>query len=260
MTTPSVVLTIAGTDSGGAAGTAADLAAIGHHGCHGACVVTAVTAQDTTGVHAVHPVPVDVVDAQISAVLDDLPVTVVKTGMLGSPDVVALVAHRLAHLPTVVDPVLVATSGAVLGDDSVARAYVELLLPRALVATPNHDEARVLTGRDGPPADLAARLADLGCVVVLTGGEAGIDWLAVPGGTPRALTHQPVETTNDHGTGCTHSSALAAHLALGATVAEAAERAAAYTHQQLLLSRTWDLGRGRGPIAHTAHITLGGTS
>lgn len=260
MTSPPVVLTVAGTDSGGAAGVAADLATIGHHGCHGACVVTAVTAQDTTGVRAVHQVPLGIVDAQIGAVLDDLPVVAVKTGMLGTPGVVALVADRLGHLPLVVDPVLVATSGAILGGRSVVDAYVELLLPRALVATPNHDEARALTGRDGTPADLAARLADLGCAVVLTGGEGGVDWLALPGGTPQPLAHRRVETTNDHGTGCTHSSALAAHLALGGTVAGAAARAAAYTHQQLHLSRTWDLGRGRGPIAHTAHTTLGGTT
>jgi hydroxymethylpyrimidine/phosphomethylpyrimidine kinase len=259
MKTPPVVLTVAGTDSGGAAGIAADLAAIGHFGCHGASVVTAVTAQDTTGVHAVHAVPIHVVDAQVSAVLDDLPVAIVKTGMLGTPAVVALVADRLGHLPLVVDPVLTATSGAVLGDRSVAKAYAQILLPAALVATPNHDEARALTGRDGTPADLAARLADLGCAVVLTGGDVGVDWLALPGGTPQLLAHPPVDTTNDHGTGCTHSSALAAHLALGATVAEAAARAAAYVHQQLHLSRTWDLGRGRGPVAHTAHITFGGT-
>lgn len=262
MTSPPVVLTVAGTDSGGAAGIAADLATIGHHGCHGACVVTAVTAQDTTGVRAVHPVPLDMVDAQISAVLDDLPVTIAKTGMLASPEVVELVANRLAHLPVVVDPVLVATSGAVLGDRQVLDAYVEHLLPSALVVTPNHDEARALTGRDGSPSDLAAALADLGCAVVLTGGDVGTDWLAVPGGPARPLTHEPVETTNDHGTGCTHASALATHLALGATVAEAAARAAAYTHHQLLLSRTWDLGRGRGPLAHTVHPaphTIGGT-
>lgn len=278
MTSPPVVLTVAGTDSGGAAGIAADLAAIGHLGCHGACVVTAVTAQDTTGVHAVHPVPVDVVDAQIGAVLDDLPVAVVKTGMLGTPAVVALVADRLGHLPLVVDPVLVATSGAVLGDRSVVDAYVERLLPRALVATPNHDEARALTGRDDSPADLAARLADLGCAVLLTGGpewRPGLtattctDWVCLPGGRAEPLGHPAIATTADHGTGCTFASALAALLAntrephprkdagcppadvtAGALVS-ACLRAAAYVTTQLHTSSTWTLGRGRGPIAHT---------
>lgn len=268
LSTPPVVLTVAGTDSGGAAGVAADLAAIGHLGCHGACVVTAVTAQDTTGVHAVHPVPIDMVAAQVSAVLDDLPVAVVKTGMLGTPAVVALVADLLGHLPLVVDPVLVATSGAVLGGRSVVDAYVERLLPRALVATPNLDEARVLTGRDDPPANLAARLADLGCAVVLTGGPewrpgqpaaACTDWVCLPGGRPEPLGHAAVATTADHGTGCTFASALAALLAqpiatsdLTADVlASACLRAAAYVTTQLQASSTWTLGRGRGPIAHT---------
>lgn len=278
MTTPPVVLTIAGTDSGGAAGIAADLATIGHLGCHGACVVTAVTAQNTGGVHAVHRVPIQVVDAQISAVLDDLPVTAVKTGMLGTPAVVALVADRLGHLPLVVDPVLVATSGAVLGDRSVVEAYVDRLLPRALVATPNLDEARALTGRDDPPSDLAARLADLGCAVVLTGGPEWrpgqtaatcTDWVCLPGGRPEALAHPAVPTTADHGTGCTFASALAALLAetrghcphsdAGSPPADltadvlvsACLRAAAYVTTQLTTSSTWQLGRGRGPVAHT---------
>lgn len=274
MSTPPVVLTVAGTDSGGAAGVAGDLAAIGHLGCHGACVVTAVTAQDTTGVRAVHAVPIDVVDAQVGAVLDDLPVTVVKTGMLGTPAVVALVADRLGHLPLVVDPVLVATSGAVLGGRSVVDAYVATLLPRALVATPNRDEARVLTGRDEHPADLAARLADLGCAVVLTGGPEWrtgrpaatcTDWVCLPGGRAAPLDHPAVATTADHGTGCTFASALAALLAesippadLGTdALVSACLRAADYVTTQLRTSSTWRLGRGRGPIAHTQPPTRG---
>jgi hydroxymethylpyrimidine/phosphomethylpyrimidine kinase len=274
VSTPPVVLTVAGTDSGGAAGVAADLAAIGHLGCHGACVVTAVTAQDTTGVRAVHPVPIEVVDAQISAVLDDLPVRVVKTGMLGSPAVVALVADRLGHLPLVVDPVLVATSGAVLGDRPVIDAYVESLLPRASVATPNRDEARVLTGRDDPPADLAARLADLGCAVVVTGGPEWrpgqraatcTDWVCLPGGQAEPLVHPAVATTADHGTGCTFASAVAALLAqpippadlTAEALGSACLRAAAYVTTQLRTSSTWRLGRGRGPIAHTPPPTTG---
>lgn len=255
MNAPPVVLAVAGTDSGGAAGLAADVATLGHLGCHAACVVTAVTAQDTTGVHAVHAVPVEVVDAQLDAVLGDLPVAIAKTGMLGSAEVVETVAKCLGHLPLVVDPVLVATSGAVLGDASVVRAYVEHLLPVAKVATPNLDEARALTGRDDPPGELAARLADLGCVVVLTGGGAAdtcTDWLCVPGARPEPLRHAAVPTTADHGTGCTFSSALAAHLARGDLLPDAARYAASYVTTQLTTSSTWDLGRGRGPIAHTS--------
>ncbi len=255
-TGPPVVLAIAGTDSGGAAGLAADLATIGHLGAHAACVVTAVTAQDTTGVHDIHQVPWGGVAAQLDAVLGDLAVSTVKTGMLGTPAVVELVADRVAHLRIVVDPVLVATSGAVLGGREVVRAYRRHLAPLAAVITPNHDEAMALIGRDEPAELLAGHLSEWGCAVVLTGGEGGLDWLALPGESPRPLTHVSVETANDHGTGCTHSSALATHLALGRTVAEAANRAAIYTAGQLRLSRTWDLGRGRGPVAHTTH---GGT-
>lgn len=275
MSTPSVVLAVAGTDSGGAAGLAADLATIGHLGAHAACVVTAVTAQDTTAVHRVHALPADVVDAQIEAVLGDLPVAAVKTGMLGSAEVVALVAERLAHLPLVVDPVLVATSGAVLGDESVTGAYRTHLLPVATVVTPNLDEARALTGLDAPPAQLATRLADLGCAVVITGGVDGeaddaacTDWLALPGEPATGLTHPAVPTRNDHGTGCTYSAALATHLAqtrgqdpasggvatCGSVPADwvmsACLRAAAYTAGQLAASSRWTLGRGRGPVAH----------
>lgn len=288
MSAPPVVLAVAGTDSGGAAGLAADLATIGHLGCHAACVVTAVTAQDTTGVHAIHPLPREVVAAQLDAVLTDLPVAVAKTGMLGSPEVVRLVAARLAHLPIVVDPVLVATSGAVLGGADVVEAYLTHLLPAAALATPNLAEARALTGRAGPPAELAARLADLGCAVVVTGGAgtepACTDWLCLPGGRAEPLTHPAVDTTSDHGTGCTFSSAVAALLAetrghnpapeVGRTpkalpadvLVSACLRAAAYVTTQLTTSSTWDLGRGRGPIAHTSpthtsptHTTLGGT-
>lgn len=264
--TPTVVLSVAGTDSGGAAGLAADLATFAAHGTHGACVVTAITAQDTTGVHAVHVPSHDVVVAQLEAVLDDLPVSAAKTGMLGSPTTVRLVAERLSHLPLVVDPVLVATSGAVLGDELVRVAYVEHLLPVATVITPNLDEARALLGTDGPPDDLAAALATLGPAVVVTGGvemvpdearnEAEVgsctDWLAIRGEPAIPFTHPAVPTANDHGTGCTFSAALAAQLARAVPLPAAVHRAAAYTSRQLALSRTWDLGRGRGPIAHLA--------
>lgn len=253
---PPVVLAVAGTDSGGAAGLAADLATLGHLGAHGACVVTAVTAQDTTAVHAVHRVPTAMVAAQVDAVLEDLPVAAVKTGMLGSPAVVRLVAERLASTAPggprlVVDPVLVATSGAVLGDARVVQAYLEHLLPVATVVTPNLDEARVFLGREVTAPEAAARLSELGCAVLVTGGdEGGSDWLARPGEQPLALEHASVATRNDHGTGCTHSSALAALLAHGEDLVSAAEGAASYVVGQLRAGRTWQLGRGRGPVAH----------
>ncbi|MEU0316932.1 bifunctional hydroxymethylpyrimidine kinase/phosphomethylpyrimidine kinase [Nocardioides sp. NPDC006273] len=313
---PPVALTIAGTDSGGAAGTAADLATFAALGVHGACVITAVTAQDTTGVSDIHPVPHATIEAQLDAVLDDLPIAAIKTGMLGTAAAVEAVAQRVVKLrvtysplsasqpAVVVDPVLVATSGAVLGGEDVRRAYLDHLLPVATVVTPNLDEARALAGHDGTPEQLAEELVFLvgraasaservetntvpierrdgrigldtappsgsggstsgvtggstsGATVIVTGGDPAAtgsctDWLAEPGKQPIPLTHPAVPTSNDHGTGCTYSSALAAHLAHGATLHKAAEQAAAYVTQQLRASKTWTLGRGRGPIAHT---------
>ncbi|RNM12150.1 bifunctional hydroxymethylpyrimidine kinase/phosphomethylpyrimidine kinase [Nocardioides pocheonensis] len=254
--TPPVVLTVAGTDSGGAAGIAADLTTFSDLGAHGASVVTAVTAQDTTSVRDIHRLPVAMVAAQIDAVLADLPVAAVKTGMLGSAEAVALVADRFSDqgLPVVVDPVLVATSGAVLGDDQLVRAYRRWLLPVATVVTPNLDEARVLTEVDGPPDVLARLLAETGPAVVLTGGVGSgscTDWVALPGEDPVPLTHHAVVTGNDHGTGCTFSAALTVHLARRVPLISAVTRAATYTTAKLRLSQHWELGRGRGPIAHT---------
>lgn len=234
---PPVVLTVAGTDSGGAAGIAADLTTFAALGVHGACVVTAVTAQDTLGVRAIHPVPLDVVAAQLDAVLEDLDPVAVKTGMLATPEVVRLVAQRCADRLLVVDPVLVATSGAVLADDAVVAAYREHLLPVATVSTPNEDEDAVLGRAHGTP--------------VLRTGSGGTDLLCVPGRAPASIVHPRVDTTNDHGTGCTHAAALAAHLARGLDLPEAARRAASYVSGQLHLSKDWTLGRGRGPVAHT---------
>jgi hydroxymethylpyrimidine/phosphomethylpyrimidine kinase len=308
MTNPPVALTVAGTDSGGAAGVAADLATFGALGTHGACVVTAVTAQDTTGVHDVHPIPQATIDSQLDAVFDDLPVAAVKSGMLGSAEAVVCLSTRIAGFSgarpaLVVDPVLVATSGSVLGDDAVRDAYVSHLLPVATVATPNLDEARSLAGASGldvdlTPERLAAALTEICPAVVLTGGPDGVsrlagartsttggiagartsttgglagartsttvtDWVAVRGEEPVPLVHPAVPTSNDHGTGCTFSAAVAALLAYpdhSATPASVtaerlrwiAVRAAEFTTGQLHTSRTWTLGRGRGPIAHTS--------
>jgi len=267
---PPVALTVAGTDSGGAAGTAADLATFAALAVHGACVITAVTAQDTTGVSDIHAVPIATVEAQLHAVFDDLPVAAVKTGMLGSAEAVELVARLCADRPLVVDPVLVATSGAVLGGEDVRRAYLDHLLPVATVVTPNLDEARALAGHDGSPEELAVALAGArgstsGCAVIVTGGDpeatgACTDWLAEPGRPPIPLTHPAVLSKNDHGTGCTYSSALAAQLAHGAQLRDAAEQAAAYVTRQLATSKHWTLGRGRGPIAHLPTDQLSPTS
>jgi hydroxymethylpyrimidine/phosphomethylpyrimidine kinase len=252
-----VALTIAGTDSGGAAGVAADLTTFAALGAHGTCAVTAVTAQDTTGVHGIVQLATDDVRAQVDAILDDLPVAGVKTGMLGSPEVACLVAGLVGHLPLVVDPVLVATSGAVLADDAVVAAYRDVLLPRATVTTPNKEEAARLTGLDvsRPAEEIALALRDLCPAVVLTGGgpdSATCRDVVVDGtGRPTVLEHPAVPTTNDHGTGCTFSAALAVHLARGQELATAARHAQAFVARALTTSRRWSLGRGRGPVSHT---------
>lgn len=272
---PPVVLTVAGTDSGGGAGIAADLATFAAHAVHGACVVTAVTAQDTTGVHEVHVVPEDVVEAQLRAVLDDLDPVVVKTGMLATAGIVRLVARVCAGRTIVVDPVLRSTTGAGLAAADAVAAFRDDLLPVASLITPNLDEARALA--DKPNADaasLAGTLAELGTAVVVTGGGSTgtcTDWLAAPGRRPVPIEHRAVPTANDHGTGCTYSAAAAARLAVPpdgqkSVSAPSAQRAplslerllpvarqaARFTSRQLRLSSTWELGRGRGPIAHVS--------
>lgn len=249
--TPPVVLSIAATDSGGGAGLAADLATFAELGVHGACVVTAVTAQDTLGVRAIHRIPVDVVAAQLELVLEDLAVAAIKTGMLADPEVVRLVADRCHGIPIVVDPVIMSTTGAELASAEVVRAYREHLLPMAAVVTPNAAEADQL-GRIPVP-------------VVRTGSESGADVLEMPDGSAQIFRHDIVQTSNDHGTGCTFSAAMAAYLALGVDLAGAVRLAGTFTVTHLRTSQNWTLGRGRGPIAHTttrprihAALTSGG--
>jgi hydroxymethylpyrimidine/phosphomethylpyrimidine kinase len=232
--TPPVVLTVAGSDSGGAAGIAADLTTFAALGVHGAVAITAVTAQSTTGVSRIVVLDPDDVVAQLRAVLDDLPVAAVKAGMLGSAAIAeALVATLPPHIPLVVDPVLVATSGAALAPDELIRVYREVVLPRAAVATPNREEAAVLL--DGLDA--------LPCPTLVTDG--GSDVLA-----DRSWRVQRVQTSNDHGTGCTHSAAIAGYLALGRSLPDAARMAQKFVAARLRDSADWNLGHGRGPVSH----------
>ncbi len=225
-----MVLTIAGSDSGGAAGIAADLTTFAALGCHGTVAITAVTAQCTIGVHRIVALSADDVAAQVRAVLDDLPVAAVKTGMLGSASVARAVVGCLPpEVPLVVDPVLVATSGAVLAPPELLDVYRSVVLPRATVATPNQEEAAVL--------------GDLPCPSLVTGGSVDV----LDGMTLRAPV---VRTDNDHGTGCTHSAALAAYLARGHPLPDAARLAQQFVVDRLEESASWSLGRGRGPVSH----------
>lgn len=266
---PAVALTIAGSDSGGGAGLQADLTTFAALGVFGTCAVTAVTAQNTLGVRGIHAVPADFVVAQIEAVLDDLPVSAVKTGMLATPAVLTAVASlaaagRLPHL--VVDPVLRASSGHELLDPEAARLYLEQLLPHALVVTPNLAEAATLFGHDlHTLADVRAAAAAIAShgprIVVVTGGHPADDNpdetidVALVDGVVHELRAPRISTRNDHGTGCSFSSAIAGGLARGRPPLEALERANAYVRTALRRSTAWCLGAGAGPLDHLAQET-----
>ncbi len=258
--TPPVVLTIAGVDPSGGAGLAADLATFSALGTHGTCAVTALTAQNTTGVHAMSATDPAFVDAQLTAVLDDLPVAAVKTGFLGREPVIGAVLRWAAdgRLPNlVVDPVLVATDGARLMDAAAEAAYRELL-GHARVATPNLPEAAVLLGTELVTMDDVAaqadRLAALGPeVVVVTGGQLSGDAIDVvvtsEGVEPMAADR--LDTTNVHGSGCTFAAATAARLAQGDDPLAAVRAAKEFVHRRLTTSAEWKLGAGpSGPVAH----------
>ena len=264
--TPSVALTIAGSDSGGGAGIQADLVTFAALGVHGASVITALTAQNTVGVAGVHVPPVDFLRAQLDAVLGDLPVVAVKTGMLATEQVVLAVAEYAAagRLPNlVVDPVLVSSTGARLLDPGAEAAYREALFPHALLVTPNTREAAAMLG--GPVESLddvrraARRLAEWGprWVVVKGGhlaGEAGACDVVVEAATGAAtkLCLPRIDTRNDHGTGCTFGAATAAGLALGRSVPEALDTAKRFVHEGLERSARWTLGAGHGPVGKLA--------
>ncbi|MDZ5446254.1 bifunctional hydroxymethylpyrimidine kinase/phosphomethylpyrimidine kinase [Micromonospora sp. 4G57] len=256
--TPTTVLTIAGSDSGGGAGIQADLKVFAALGAYGTSVITAVTAQNTRGVDAVLPLPPRTVIDQLDSVLGDFDVRAVKTGMLGTPAVAEVVADaaRSGRLPRlVVDPVLVATSGHRLG---VVEA-VERLLPYAEVATPNCAEAAALTGRPVTTVEemvaAAEALAAGGPAhVVVTGGDVdaageSVDVL-VGGGVTTLLRAPRVATRHSHGTGCSFSAAVAVRLAAGDPVPVAVAAAKEYVTRALTGGRGWELGAGRGPLDH----------
>jgi hydroxymethylpyrimidine/phosphomethylpyrimidine kinase len=253
-----VCLSIAGSDSGGGAGIQADLKAFARCGVHGTTAITAITAQNTVAVTRVAPVDPDVVVAQIEAVAGDLGVAAVKIGMVGAAAVIEAVAGALdalpAGTPVVLDPVMIAESGARLLPEDAERALVELLLPRATVVTPNVPEARVLAGAsaaaDLDGADLARAVRARGARnVVLTGGHRAqaIDVLLTADDAAHEIPGERHPDGAAHGSGCTHSSALAAHLALGFTLLEAA-RAARVIAADAVRHGLRDLGAGAGPV------------
>lgn len=262
-------LTIAGSDSGGGAGIQADLKAFSALSVFGASVVTAVTAQNTRTVSAVHKVPTDVVQAQIACVLDDIEIHAIKIGMLGDAGLVRAVANKLeafararALPPIVLDPVMVAKSGALLLEKEATEALVSRLVPLAALVTPNLPEAAVLLGDEEQPAnveameDAADRLLRLGAnAVLLKGGHLNVegdcvDVLATAAGTRLRLPVARVSTKNTHGTGCTLSSAIAALMARGLSVEAAVREGQAYLHQAIVRADELSVGSGHGPVFH----------
>jgi hydroxymethylpyrimidine/phosphomethylpyrimidine kinase len=263
---PPRLLTIAGSDSGGGAGIQADLKAFARCGAHGMSAITAITAQNTVAVTDVYPLPPEAILAQVRAVVEDIGVDAVKIGMLGTSETIAAVEQALdliGDVPVVLDPVMVAESGARLLDVDAEEALRTRVLPRVAVVTPNLPEARALADPealpdaevlrrargDAEPADLARALHALGPAnVVVTGGhrEQAIDTFF----DGERLVELPGERYPEgaaHGSGCTHSSALAAHLALGLDPLEAARRAKQIA-SEAVRDGLRDLGEGAGPV------------
>lgn len=256
-----MALTIAGSDSGGGAGIQADLRTFAAHGVLGTTAITAVTAQNTLGVQRVDVLAPEAVDAQVTAVLDDLAPTAVKTGMLASQAIVELVADRAARrdLPRlVVDPVMVSSSGDRLLDAGAEAAYRDRLLRHATVATPNLHEAGVLL--EQPVTDVTAmrvaavELAGLGPEwVVVKGGHltgSAVDVVHRRGGDTFLLEADRVETPNNHGTGCSFAAAVAAGLARGDDPEVAIRGAKHFVALAIARAARWRVGGGHGPIDH----------
>jgi hydroxymethylpyrimidine/phosphomethylpyrimidine kinase len=248
------VLSIAGSDSGGGAGIQADLKAFARCGVHGMTAITAITAQNTVAVTAVHPVPGDVIVEQVRAVVDDIGVDAVKIGMLGTTETIEAVGEALdlvGDAPVVLDPVMVAESGARLLDEDAEEALRTQLVPRAAVVTPNVPEAHVLSGTDEGVAgeELVRAVHALGPqAVVLTGGhrEEAID-LFFDGEQLVEIPGDRFDSGAAHGSGCTHSSALAAHLGLGLDPVDAA-RAAKAIASEAVRDGLRSIGEGPGPV------------
>jgi len=244
-------LTIATSDSGGGAGIQADLKAFAAAGAHGQSVIVALTAQSTAGVHAIERLRPAFVRAQLDAAFGDIGVDAAKTGMLFSREAIEVVADYLeAHpVPLVVDPVMVASSGAKLLEDDAVDALVGRLFPLATAVTPNLMEAKALTGIDAPRRELALRLHELGAAaVVVTGGHGAeaVDHL-FDGKHHVEIPVDRHDVAATHGAGCTHSATLAALLARGKTLEEAA-RGAAAAASRAVEQGLFELGAGEGPV------------
>ncbi len=257
-------LTIAGSDSGGGAGIQADLKTFAANGCYGMSVITALTAQNTVGVRSIFAVPVEMVSDQMEAVLTDIGADAIKIGMLFSPLLIRTVAEGLRKwardVPVVLDPVMVAQSGDKLLKDDAVAALKEELIPLAHLITPNLPEAEVLLGRAittlAAMEEAARELGKFGCSNVLIKGghleDADSDDLLYLGDEQRLLRFpgERIATNNNHGTGCTLSSAIAAGLAKGLPLSEAVAQAKQYITAAIQAGAAYRIGKGHGPLHH----------
>ncbi|HVL29497.1 MAG TPA: bifunctional hydroxymethylpyrimidine kinase/phosphomethylpyrimidine kinase, partial [Sphingomicrobium sp.] len=243
------VLVIAGSDSGGGAGIQADIKTITMLGGHAMTAVTAITAQNTHGVSGVHPVPAEMILAQIDAVASDIGVDAIKIGMIGGAFAAETIARRLEqfeNVPIVFDPVMVATSGAALADDATIAAFGRLM-DLATVATPNLPELRRLTGEEDPVGAALSLAGKHGCAVLIKGGHEEGEALAdalIETDNITSWQGQRIDTTSTHGTGCTLASAIALFLARGASLTDAVASAREFVRVALYAAP--DLGDGVG--------------
>ncbi|MBO5838779.1 MAG: bifunctional hydroxymethylpyrimidine kinase/phosphomethylpyrimidine kinase [Bacteroidales bacterium] len=257
------VLTIAGSDSGGGAGIQADIKAISAMGCYASSAITAVTVQNTLGVQAVHPIPLDILEGQIDAILSDIGADAIKIGMLHSTKVVNLVAEMIEKYGirnVVLDPVMVSTSGHKLIEDDAIESIKNRLLPLSRVITPNIPEAEILSGckisSDQDFEQIAKKLSfNKSVSVLLKAGHLDNDCLVdyfynIEDDTITLLPSKRVKTRNSHGTGCTLSSAFASALARGEDLTAASKSAKKYIEQAIVSGAEYEIGHGHGPVNH----------
>jgi len=257
-----IVLSIAGSDSGGGAGIQADLKTISALGCFGTTAITAVTVQNTLGVSGIHPIPVDFVKAQIKAVMDDLRPSAVKIGMVHSAELVISIASILKAykgITVIFDPVMVATSGDRLINTETVATFKNELFPLAHIVTPNIDEAAILAEMDIHTVDdmktAAARILAYGSNAVLVKGGhlKGSDLYDVyldRKGDERIFRSTAIDTPNTHGTGCTLSSAIASFIALGNDMVTAITQSKQYVQMAIEQGKEVKTGNGHGPLNH----------
>lgn len=266
VTSTARVLIIAGSDSGGGAGIQADIKTVAMLGGHPMTAVTAVTAQNTLGVDAIHPIPAELILAQMDSVISDIGVDAIKIGMIGSAFAAKQVATRLQELkslqpdiPIVFDPVMAATSGGVLADEATIAAFGRLM-DVATIATPNLPELKRLTSEEDPVAAALHLVGEHGCAVLIKGGHEEGDALAdalIEEDNMTSWQGQRIETTSTHGTGCTLASAIAFFLAEGATLSDAVARAREFV--RVALHDAPGLGQGAGPIGQArVRLDVGG--